>query len=216
MKKISLSKLYPYTIKEDIANSISHGLGAIVVLILNITLFYKASLVGFSELVVCAIYAYVLMFMMLMSCLYHGIYHRMTRDVFKRLDHSFIFLLITATYLPLVFIGIKTDLSYIIFIILCFVTVGGIFFKVFFSDRFKILSTIIFVVMGWLAVFLIPQMMNLLSSSVLLWILIGGIAYTLGAILYALASFKYHHFIWHIFVLIGAFAHYYAIYLLVS
>jgi hemolysin III len=212
LKRIPLEKLFPYTISEDIANSISHGLGALIIAITNVYLIYRASLTQHIDIVICvAIYGYILMLMLLTSCLYHGIRHVTTRDVFKRLDHSFIFLLITATYVPIVFVGIKTPLAYTIFIILCIITIIGIVFKAFFSDRFKVLSTIIFIIMGWLAIFLIPQMMHSLSPNFLKYLIIGGACYTIGAILYAFGKFKYHHFIWHLFVLAGAFTHYIAI-----
>lgn len=212
MKRIEKSKLYPYTVSEDIANSVSHGIAALITLILNVYLIYKASISGNTTAVITfALYGYAAVGMFLMSCLYHGIRHYTTRDVFKRLDHSFIFLLILATYCPIVFVGIKTELSYYVFIALSIVTVLGIFFKVFFSDRFKVLSTVIFILMGWAAVLLIPQMINTLSNEFLFWLIVGGIFYTVGAILYAVGKFKYHHFIWHLFVMAGAFAHYYAI-----
>ena len=212
MKRIERSKLFPYTISEDIANSVSHGVAAILVAILNVYLIYRASVSGnVTAVITFAIYGYTLMLMFLMSCLYHGIWHYTTRDIFKRLDHSFIFLVILASYCPIVFVGIKTTLAYWVFAILVVVTILGIFFKVFFSDRFKVLSTVIFILMGWFSLLLIPQMIDILSFDFMLWLVIGGVAYTLGAILYAVGKFKYHHFVWHLFVIIGAFAHYYAI-----
>ncbi|MEG0283925.1 MAG: hemolysin III family protein [Erysipelotrichales bacterium] len=212
MKRIEYKKLFPYTISEDIANSVSHGIGALVAVILNVLLIYKASQTQDATTVVSfALYGYSVVAMFLMSCLYHGIRHYIARDVFKRLDHSFIFILILATYCPIVFVGIKSPLAYGVFIGLSIVTVAGIVFKAFFAGRFKVLSTIIFVIMGWAALLLIPQMINTLSYDFLKWIVIGGVFYTVGAILYAVGKFKYHHFIWHLFVMGGALAHYYAI-----
>lgn len=212
IQRIAKEKLFPYSIKEDIANSISHGIAALLVLILNVVLIYKASISGnITAVVTFAIYGYSVMLMFLMSCLYHGIRHVMTRDVFKRLDHSFIYIAITATYCPIVFVGIKTDLSYWVFGILCLITVFGLIFKAFYAGRFKIVSTIIYIIMGWAAIFLIPQMIETLSFDFLFYIFLGGVFYTIGAILYAVGKFPYHHFIWHLFVLLGALSHYYAI-----
>lgn len=212
MKRVEKSKLFPYSINEDIANSISHGIAALIVAILNVYLIYRASVSGNVVAVITfAIYGYTVFLMFLMSCLYHGIRHYTTRDVFKRLDHSFIFLLILATYCPIVFVGIKTPLAYIIFAVLSIITIIGIVFKVFFAGRFKVLSTVIFILMGWAAVLLIPQILTTLSSQFMFYLVLGGIFYTLGAIIYALGKFPYHHFIWHLFVMAGAFAHYYAI-----
>lgn len=212
IQRIAKEKLFPYSISEDIANSISHGIAALLVAVLNVVLIYKASVSGdITAVVTFAIYGYSIMMMFLMSCLYHGIRHVMTRDVFKRLDHSFIYIAITATYCPIVFVGIKTDLAYLVFAILCVITVFGIIFKAFYSGRFKIVSTIIYIIMGWAAIFLIPQMINTLSYDFLFYLFLGGVFYTLGAVLYAVGKFKYHHFIWHLFVIFGALAHYYGI-----
>ncbi|WP_423364341.1 PAQR family membrane homeostasis protein TrhA [Mycoplasma sp. P36-A1] len=213
MKRIEKSKLFPYTISEDIANSISHGIAALIVSILNVFLIYKASQTQNAVVVAtAAIYGYSSFLMFLMSCLYHGIWHYETRDIFKRLDHSFIFIQILATYTPIVFVGLHSKLAYITFIILCLVTIAGIVFKVFFVGKFKRLSTLIFVAMGWAGLILVPQMATELAPEFIKWLIIGGVFYTVGAILYAVGKFKYHHFIWHIFVIAGVFAHYYAIY----
>lgn len=213
MERIEKSKLYPYTVSEDVANSVSHGVAALIVAIWNIFLFAKAgSHNDLTTLITCGIFGYGSFLMFLMSCLYHGIWHYGTRDIFKRLDHSFIFLMILGTYTPIVFIGLKSNMAYIIYAILCVVTIAGIIFKVFYVGKFKKLSTVLFVAMGWAAVFLIPEMIQKLSSDFLMWIVIGGVLYTVGAILYAVGKFKYHHFIWHLFVIAGALAHYYAIY----
>lgn len=212
MKRVEKSKLFPYSISEDIANSVSHGIAALIVAILNVYLIYRASVSGSVVAVVTfAIYGYTLFLMFLMSCLYHGIRHYTTRDVFKRLDHSFIFLLILATYCPIVFVGLKTTLAYELFAVLTVVTILGVIFKVFFADRFKVLSTIIFIIMGWTAILLIPQILTTLSTQFMFYLVLGGVFYTVGAIIYALAKFPYHHFVWHLFVMAGAFAHYYAI-----
>lgn len=212
MKRFAKSKLFPYTVEEDIANSISHGAAALVVAILNVYLIYRASISGNPVAVITfAIYGYTVFLMFLMSCLYHGIHHYTTRDVFKRLDHSFIFLLILATYCPIVFVGIKSTFAYVVFAVLSLVTIIGIVFKVFFADRFKVLSTIIFIIMGWTSVLLIPQILTTLPDQFMFYLILGGIFYTIGALLYAFGKFKYHHFVWHLFVIAGAFAHYYAI-----
>lgn len=212
MKQHDLKKLFPYTIGEDIANSISHGVAALIASVLNVYLIYNASISGnITAVITFALYGYAVLLMFLMSCLYHGIRHVTTRDVFKRLDHSFIFILILATYCPIVFVGLHSQLSYIIFILLSIITVLGVVFKVFFVGKFKIISTVIFIAMGWISVILIPQINDILPKEFLYFLIAGGLAYTLGAVVYALGKFKYHHFIWHLFVIAGVFLHYYGI-----
>lgn len=217
MKRIDFNKLFPYTLGEDIANSVSHGVAALIATMMQVVLINKASLEhSFSDVVILAVYGYTIIMMFLMSCLYHGIRHYTTRDVFKRLDHSFIFLMILASYAPIVFLGIQTTLSYIVFALLSVVTIIGVVFKAFFAGRFKVLSTIIFVVMGWSSLLLIPQMMASLPSEFMSLLILGGLFYTIGAILYAVAKFKYSHFVWHLFVIAGAFSHYFAILLYIA
>lgn len=212
IQKIEHDKLFRYSIKEDIANAVSHGLAALIIAIGNVLLIYRASRAGnITAVVTFSIYGYGLFMMFLMSSLYHAIRHVMARDVLKRLDHSFIYIGITATYCPIVFVGLNTTWSYVVFAVLCIVTILGVIFKAFFAGQFKALSTVIYVIMGWAALFLIPQMVELLSFDFLFYLFLGGVFYTGGAVLYAVGKFKYHHFVWHLFVILGAFAHYYAI-----
>ncbi len=212
MKKSIHERLFPYSISEDIANSISHGLAALVFGILNVYLIYSASISGsITAVVTYSIYGYTVMLMFLMSCLYHGIRHIVARDVFKRLDHSFIFLTILASYAPIVFVGLQTTASYITFAVLSIMTILGIIFKSIFSDKYHKVVTILFILMGWSAVALIPQLFGTMSTMFLVWLFIGGIMYTVGALFYAVLKFKFNHFVWHLFVIFGAAAHYVAV-----
>lgn len=207
--KISQQDLYRYTVKEDILNSISHGLGVLFALIGMAYLSYLSDNV--EELIVSIIYSLTLMFMFLSSTLYHAIFHDVTRGVLKRLDHSAIYILITGTYLPFTFLVINNMRAYIIFTILVILTIFGILLKVFYVGKFKKISTIVYILMGWMVIFQLKDLLMDSTVNVLLYLLLGGIAYTVGAIFYAFSNFKYHHFIWHLFVLVAAIFQYIAV-----
>ncbi len=209
MIKLSRKILYKYTVKEDIANAISHGIGAIFAYIGLIYLVYVSSTKGdIVDVVSFSVYGTSLIFMFMMSTLYHAIFHDTTRSIFKRLDHCAIFILITGTYVPFTFCVLDTTLSYIILGILGAIAVAGITLKAFFTGRFKILSTVIYILMGWLIILEIKPLAENLNKYALSFLIAGGLLYTLGAIIYALCKFKYHHFVWHLFVMLAAFFHY--------
>jgi len=163
------------------------------------------------DVIAFAFYGVTLFLMMLMSTLYHGIRHYTTRSVFKRLDHSFVFILILGTYTPFVFSAAKTNSAYILYGVLVLITILGIVFKTLFIGKYNILSTLAYVIMGWLSVILMGQIVNNIPYMGVVYLIIGGVIYTIGALIYAFSKFKYHHFIWHLFVLAGAIIHYIAV-----
>ncbi len=209
MIKLAKNVLYKYTVQEDIANAISHGIGALFAYIGLIFLVYTSSINGsIKDVISFSIYGTSLIFMFLMSTLYHAIFHDMTRSIFKRLDHSAIFVLIAGTYVPFTFTVIDNMLSYIILAILIVIAISGIVLKTFFVGKYKRISTLVYVIMGWLIIFEIKPLIGNLNVYALIFLVAGGVIYTLGAIIYAISKFKYHHFIWHLFVLCAAICHY--------
>lgn len=217
MIKLPKEVLYRYTIKEDVLNAVSHGIGAILAYIGTLVLVAKASANGFelSVIIALAVYGSSMTTMFLMSCLYHSIFHDTTRSIFKRLDHAAIYLMISGTYAPIsVLIG--THVAYIILFIVYFASLCGIILKVFYAGRFKKLSTIIYVLLGWLAIFEINGLLTTLNTKELMLLVAGGVIYTLGAIIYALSNFKYHHGLWHVLVVMAALAHFMLLYDIVN
>ncbi len=209
MIKLTKSILYKYTVGEDIANAISHGVSAIFAYVGLIYLVYTSAINGSTiDVIAFSIYGTSLLFMFLMSTLYHAIFHDMTRSIFKRLDHSAIFVLIAGTYVPFTFTVINDLMSYIILGVLVLIAILGIVLKTFFVGRFKVVSTLVYVFMGWLIIFEIKPLISNLSQNALIFLVAGGVIYTLGAIIYAISKFKYHHFVWHIFVTLAAICHY--------
>lgn len=209
MKKLSKSILYRYTIGEDIANAVVHCVGSLMAYVGLIYLVYVASTKGTTtDVVAFSIYGTTLIFMFMMSTLYHSIFHDMTRSIFKRLDHCAIFVLITGTYTPIVVSLLQTTTAYITLGVLIIITVAGIIFKTLFIGKFKVLSTLLYIVMGWMVIFQIRDLVAALNPNAIILLIAGGALYTVGAIIYALSKFKYHHFIWHIFVLLAAVCQY--------
>lgn len=212
MAKIDLKKLFPYSADEDRVNAITHGIGVLIAYLGLIYLIYVASTKGgLTEIIAFAIFGTTMLFMFLSSTLYHAMTLEKSRAVFKKLDHSAIFIFILGTYVPYVFSALKSELVYWIFAAMLAVGFFGILIKIFFSGRFKLIMTGVYLMMGWSAVLAFPIFKSELSSEALFYLMLGGAFYSIGAIIYALAKFKYAHSLWHLFVMAGAFSHYVSI-----
>ncbi|MGE8551336.1 MAG: PAQR family membrane homeostasis protein TrhA, partial [Acinetobacter calcoaceticus] len=131
---------------------------------------------------------------------------------YKKLDHTAIYYLIAGTYTPFLSIAIPTTKAHYLLIALWAIAAIGTLFKLVFIHRFQKISLLAYILMGWLAVFVMDDMRTYLSKDALIFLIIGGLAYTVGALFYALKKVRYTHAIWHIFVLLGAGAHFLAIY----
>ena len=195
---------------EELLNSISHGITAVLaiggfgVLIvfgaqsekdwsLFSALFYGGSLV--------ALYSF--------STLYHGLRHEKAKRVFNVLDHCGIFLLIAGTYTPILLISIGGVTGWIFFGIQWSMALVGIILKLFYTGKYRFISTLIYAVMGWIIIFKIEVLKAALPTTAYWLLVAGGLSYTVGIIFYILDSrIKYGHFIWHIFVMAGSILHY--------
>ncbi len=213
MVKLPPELLYKYSIKEDVVNAITHGIGVLFAYIGTLYLISLASQNGFDAklIIAIAIYGTSMQVMFLMSTLYHAIFHDTTRSIFKRLDHASIFLMISGTYAP-ISVMLNTQVAYIILAFVYVLSVAGIILKIFYAGRFTIISTLIYIAIGWAAVFEINALVTILSPTELFYLVAGGVIYTIGAIIYALSKFKYHHGLWHMLVLIAAICHFLVIY----
>ena len=201
------------TMKEEIANSITHGLGIILSIIGFIILIHKSIIQGSAvHIFSCTFYGCSLIILYLISTLYHGIPHQSVKKVFRRLDHISIYLLIFGTYLPITLIIINGALGWTIFGIeagLCFL---GITFKAIFGPKLEIISASFYLLMGWIAILALRPIYLATSLGGLLWILSGGVFYTLGMIFFAVdKKVPYFHAIWHVFVLLGSICHFFMV-----
>jgi hemolysin III len=205
------TNLFRYTIKEDIANAVSHLIGIGLTMIMLIVLNYQAGQNN-NQLFALTGSFYVLtaMAMFTSSTMYHAIQHEKSRLVLKILDHAMIFVLIIGTFTPFVF-AINEFNSYMLYLILILVSFLGLYFKIFHPGKYKKTLTLMFLILGWSALFLIPGISAKFGIVPIIYLLIGGVAYSLGALIYALAKFKYHHLIWHIAILIAVIAQFMAV-----
>ena len=201
---------------EEIANAVSHMVGATLALISAVVLIMhgiktKSSIVITSF----AIFGAGLVIMYTVSSIYHALHNNKAKQVFQILDHSAIYILIAASYTPFLLLVVKSKAGYIIFFIQWLICVFGIAFKSLYVEKYVLFSTLLYIVMGWMIMFVWGDLIANISQQSLILLFIGGILYTLGTIFYMWNWFKYHHFIWHIFVLLGSVAHFFAVYLLV-
>ena len=205
-----------YTIGEEIANSVTHGLGALLAIAACVVLIVFASIKGGALRVVSAsIYGSSLIIMFTMSTLYHALTNEKAKNVFRIFDHTSIFLLIAGTYTPFTLITLKGKLGWTVFGIVWSISVVGIILNAISIEKFKRFSMVLYIAMGWCVLFIASKLIQQIDINGLLFLLIGGILYTVGVIFYKLKKIHYMHSIWHLFVLAGAIMHYFCIQLYV-
>lgn len=201
-----------YSKKEELANSISHGIGIALSIIALIILVVYASLQGdVWKIVSFGIYGTSLILLYTASTLYHSFSEPRLKHYLKIFDHSAIYLLIAGTYTPFMLVMLRESIGWIIFIAVWILAVIGIFFKLFFVGKFQLLSTIIYLAMGWAIVVAFRPMIEYIPEKGLYWILAGGLSYSLGVVFYLWKKVPYHHAIWHLFVLGGSICHFFAV-----
>ncbi|ATD55888.1 PAQR family membrane homeostasis protein TrhA [Clostridium chauvoei] len=206
-----------YTKGEEIANAITHGVGTILAIIGTVFLLMLAiESKNMYKIIGASVYSFCLIILYLDSTLYHSLPGKVTKRVFRIFDHSSIYLLIAGTYTPLLLILLNQDKrSMIILTCIWIMAVIGIIFKAIWVGRFELLSTLIYIFMGWAIVFNVKTILLVVPGNILLYLLIGGIAYTLGCIFFSLDKMPYNHAIWHLFVMAGSVLHYIAVFLCV-
>ncbi|MEN8247847.1 MAG: hemolysin III family protein [Bacteroidota bacterium] len=195
---------------EEWFNSISHGITALSAIGgFFVLVVYGATSEKEWSLFSAFFYGSSLVALYTFSTLYHGLKHEKAKKFFKILDHCGIFLLIAGTYTPALLIVIGGTTGWIFFAIQWGMALSGIVLKIFYTGRFKLLSTLIYAVMGWIIVFKVELLAELLPTPAFWLLASGGLAYTFGIIFYILDSrIKYGHFIWHLFVMAGSILHY--------
>jgi len=195
---------------EEIANSITHGIGvALSIAALVILVVIAAEKNDVWKIVSFSIFGFSLIVLYLSSTLYHSFRKEKIKRFFKLMDHSSIYLLIAGSYTPITLTVMRGVWGWTIFGIIWGLAISGLAFKLLFIGRFKILSVIIYVTMGWIIVFAFKPMLNMVPPGMILWLFIGGASYTLGVVFYAWKTFPYHHAVWHLFVLGGSISHFF-------
>jgi len=214
MKNIEEIKYYS-PIEEKI-NIISHAIGFILSIVALVLLVRHANLHGnIWHIVSFSIFGASLIILYAASSFYHSAKRSELRDRLKIIDHASIYVLIAGTYTPFTLVSLKGTISWVIFGISWGLALTGIILKLFFTGKYNLLSTIMYVLMGWVIVFAIKPLINNLPFEGLLWLFAGGISYTVGAILYSIKKIKFNHAIFHMFVIMGSFCHFMSVFLYV-
>ncbi len=206
-------KVTYYEVKEEILNVISHGIGLLLSIAALVLLVVFASLEGTTwHIVSFAIYGASLIVLYSASTLYHYVQHPELRRKLNIFDHAAIYILIAGTYTPFTLIVLKGWVGWTIFGFSWGLAIIRVILKLFYTGEYDKISTLAYVLMGWLIIFAIKPLVGNLPFKGLMWLLSGGVAYTVGALLYSIKSIRYNHAIFHIFVLFGSFSHFIAIF----
>lgn len=212
LQKLKEFNLPEYSTLEELLNALSHGLGAalsiaaIVLLVIN-------SPFNAKSIVCVSIYSVSLFVLYIISTLYHAILPGKAKKVFRVLDHCSIFVLIAGTYTPICLLVLNSVVGWILFFIVWIAAIVGIVFNSIDIKKFSKFSMICYIAMGWVVVFAFKPLIESVNSTQLLLLVLGGVAYTVGALLYLIGKKrKYMHSIWHLFVLLGSILHFFMVF----
>ncbi|VAW18541.1 FIG01964566: Predicted membrane protein, hemolysin III homolog [hydrothermal vent metagenome] len=207
------NKLTYYEPKEEKFNVISHAIGLVLSIVALVLLVVFSSLKGNAwHIVSFSIYGASLIVLYAASTFYHYVQNPKLRYKLNIFDHSAIYVLIAGTYTPFTLVVLKGWVGWTIFGVSWGLAFAGIVLKLFFTGKYDKISTFAYVLMGWVVIFAIKPLVQNLPFEGLMWLLAGGIFYTVGAVLYSIKNLKYNHAIFHIFVLLGSFAHFIAVF----
>lgn len=204
--------LPPVVVREEVANSVTHGLGLVASLVGAFGLVSLSLERGEAWYVVsAAVYGTALVVLYAASTLYHALKGTRARSMLRVLDHCAIYVLIAGTYTPVALVGLRGGWGWALFGLAWGLAAAGIVFKVLATGRFAVLSTVAYVLMGWLCVVAVKPMFVLLSPGALALLAAGGVLYTVGVVFYSSKRVPYSHAVWHLFVVVGSVCHYLAI-----
>jgi hemolysin III len=198
---------------EEIANSVSHGVGLVLALIGFPVLVVSTAQRGVvMEMVAATVFATTMVLLYFTSMMFHAFPHSRAKRVFQVLDHSAIYLLIAGTYTPFTLGVLHGTWGWVLFGLVWGLAVAGIVMKVFGGIRYNTVSTLVYIAMGWLVVIAADTVWTLVPKWGIFWLFAGGIAYTLGAVFFLAERVRYFHFVWHLFVIAGTACHYVAVF----
>ncbi|AIF49988.1 hemolysin III family protein [Pelosinus sp. UFO1] len=198
---------------EEVMNAVTHGIGTLLAVAGLVLLTVFAYLNGrIWHIVSFSIYGTTLVLLYLASTLYHSFTNERVKRIFKILDHSAIYLLIAGTYTPFTLVPLHGVLGWTVFSLVWGLAIIGIVLKVFFVGRYKVLSTLCYLGMGWFIVFAIKPLLATVPALGMIWLFAGGLFYTLGSVFYLWKRLPYNHAIWHLFVLAGSISHFIAVF----
>ena len=209
---MSLSPSNKYSLGEEIAHGLTHGVGIVLAIAGLCVLVTFSALYGSAvHVVASSIFGASMIVLYTASTLYHSLPMPETKRIMRVVDHASIYLLIAGTYTPFTLVTLEGAWGWSLFGVVWGLAIAGIIFKLFFTGRFDRLSVAIYVAMGWCGLVAIKPMMAALPTLGLWLLVAGGLAYTGGVIFYLLERMRYHHAIWHLFVMAGTTLHYFVI-----
>ena len=202
-----------YSVKEEIAHSVTHGIGALLSVIGLVTLVFYSSMYGDGwHIVSSSIYGLTLITLYTSSTLYHAITIPDIKKFLQKLDHAAIFLLIAGTYTPFTLVNLRGGWGWTLFGIVWSIAIAGMIMELIVKQRYKRLSLGLYLGLGWIVMIAIGPMIANVETGGLILLLVGGLFYSLGVIFYVWKTLVYHHAVWHLFVLAGSASHFFAVF----
>ncbi len=201
-----------YTPQEEVANIITHGLGAVLSMIgLPLLIWLALDHGDIWRIISFSIYGCSLVAMYCISTLYHAMKQPERKHTFRILDHSAIYFLIAGSYTPFALVSLRNPLGISILTTVWILAVIGIIFKFYFVGRYSVIGTVGYILMGWLSVFAIKPLFDVIGMAGMMWLFAGGAIYSIGVIFFAWQKLPYNHAVWHLFVVGGSVCHFLAI-----
>ena len=216
-KRLCSIPIPKYTLGEELISSISHGIGAGLGIAALVLCIRRSILSGSGYSITSSIvFGLSIIILYSMSCIYHAIKPNNAKRVMRIFDHCTIFLLIAGTYTPFTLVSLRGSTGWTLFGIIWGAAIIGIIMNAIDMERYKTLSMVCYLAMGWVIIFEFSPLMRAIDIKGIYLLVTGGIAYTVGAVIYGIGSkVKYMHSIWHFFVLAGTILHFFTIYLYV-
>jgi len=206
--RFALDHRHEQTAREERFNAITCGVGFSLSIAALVVLIVSASRAGDAwKIVSASIYGTSLTLLFLCSTLYHALSSKKAKDVFEILDHCTIYVLIAGTYTPFTLVTLRGPWGWSLFGAVWALAILGIVFKAIFISRFRVLSAVVYLLMGWLVVIAVRPLSQHVAAAGIGWLLAGGVIYSAGLIFYAWKTLPFHHTIWHVFVLAGSGCH---------
>jgi hemolysin III len=211
-RTVDMANTYTYSRREEVANAVTHGIGAVLSAAALVLLIVFSSMKGTAWHVVSfTIYGITMLMLYTNSTLVHALKEGKAKDLFEFFDHSSIYLFIAGTYTPFLFVAVRGTLGWTLFGIIWGIALAGVIFKAFFTKKFLFMSTIFYIAMGWLIVTAWQPLVVAIPTGGIVLLVAGGLMYTLGTLFYVWRGFPFHHAIWHLFVLAGSILHFFAV-----
>lgn len=200
------------TSQEEFFNAVTHGSGAIFGIVVLVLMLLKINSSDGLQMFSVVTYGLSIIILFMASTLYHSVNNERKKHYFRIVDHISIYLLIAGTYTPVLLITLAESRGWPLFYTVWGIAAFGVVLKLFFTGKFEVFSTLLYLVMGWLIVFDFSTLADIIGSGGVLWLFAGGLFYTVGIVFYAIQRIPYNHVIWHLFVLTGAISHFMMIY----